>query len=225
MPTILLVDEHRIVREGLKALLDSVGNMQVVGETSDSQQALRMVGELKPDIIITESKLSGISGPELIRQAIEKSPQTKVIVFSFEGSEDAVIEAMRAGAKAYVLKEAEQEELIQAVRSVAADHRYLSPALLDLAVDTFMQRRKPSPDPYNLLTRREREVLQLAVQGYSNAKIAQRLFISRRTVETHLANVLRKLGLKKQRNQLYDYAVQRGIVPPQEKGPEEQDQH
>ncbi len=223
MPTsIVLVDDQKVVRNGLKSLLESVNDFRVVGEASDGQEAVKLIKEMAPDIVIAEFSLRGLSGRELIWKISQVSPKTSVIIFSLETSEDHVLEAMRAGAKAYVLKEANLEELMQAVRQVVTGHHYLSPPLLDLAIDAFMQKRRaPAPDAYEKLTTREREVLQLAAQGLSNAEIAHRLFISSRTVEIHLANLLRKLGLKTQRNQLYEYAVQRGILQPRQKEAEE----
>lgn len=216
--TILLIDEQKVVRKGLKSLLESVGGFQVIGEAGDGQEAIKLVRELTPDVVLTELFLKGVRETELIREIGQISPSTKVIIFSLENSEDKVLEAMRAGAKAYVLKEANLEELLQAVRQVVAGHRYLSPSVLELAVDAFLQKKRPSiPDAYEMLTARERETLQLAAQGLSNAEIARRLFISKRTVEIHMANLSRKLGLKTQRNQLYEYAVQRGILAPKKK--------
>lgn len=220
MPTsVVLADEQIVVRRGLKSLFtDSLEGFHVIAETGDAEEAVTLVKDLHPDLLVTELKLKGRSGIELTRNAKEISPDTKVIVFTLEGTEDSVIEAIRAGATAYVLKQANLEELIQAVRQVVAGHRYLSPPLLELAIHAFLQKKKPiTPEAYWKLTTREREVLQLAAQCYSNAEIARRLFISRRTVEIHVSNILRKLGLRTQRNQLHEYAIRQGIVPPQGK--------
>jgi two-component system, NarL family, response regulator NreC len=216
--SIILVDDHQVVRKGLRSLLESVPDFQVAGEAEDGLAALNLVTSIKPNIVVSELVLKGMSGIELTHKIAEISPDSKVIIFSLDNNEDHVLEAMRAGVRAYVLKEANLDELIQAVKQVTARHRYLSPPLLELAIEAFLQKKKTAvPDAYETLTTREREVLQLAAQGYNNAEIADRLFISRRTVEIHRANLLRKLGLKTQRNQLYEYAIQRGILPEKRK--------
>lgn len=219
MPTsIVLVDDHQVVRKGLRSLLESFPEFQVVGEADDSASALVLVTEMKPDIVVSELMVKGFSGIELTHKISEVSPDTRVIIFSLDSNEDHVLEAMRSGVQGYVLKEANLDELIAAIKQVTAKHRYLSPPLLELGIEAFLQKKKPDgTDAYETLTTREREVLQLAAQGFNNAEIADRLFISSRTVEIHRANLLRKLGLRTQRNQLYEYAIQRGILPEKRK--------
>jgi two-component system, NarL family, response regulator NreC len=212
--TILLVDDHQVVRKGLRSLLESFPEFQVIGEAEDTTSALKLIGDLKPGIVVSELAIKGASGVELTQRIAEVSPETRMIIFSLDSNEDHVLEAMRAGVQAYVLKEADLNELIAAIRQVSLKHRYLSPPLLELGIEAFLQKKKPGGnDAYETLTTREREVLQLAAQGFNNAEIADRLFISSRTVEIHRANLLRKLGLRTQRNQLYEYAIQRGILP------------
>lgn len=213
MASIVLVDEHEIVRQGLKSLLEVEPGFRVVGETGNGLEALRLVENLKPDIVILDPMISGINGIEVVRQIGKISPGTKVIIYSFYSNEGYVLEAMQAGAKAYVIKDADTSEMVRAVKEVNAGHRYLVTSLLESAIDTYLQAEKvKEPDPYDSLTKREREVLQLAAQGYTNAEIADKLYISRRTVEIHRANLMRKLGLRTQRDQLIQYARNRGIL-------------
>lgn len=224
MVKIILADDQIIVRHGLKSLLESEHDIQVVGETGDGLEALRLAETTHPDIMILDLMLKGLNGIEVTRQISRRPAKTKVIIFSSYGNEHYVLDAVRAGAMSYVLKECDLGELLQAVRQVMGGHRYLCSSLTDLVVDVYAQSGKAAKkDPYETLTAREREVLHLAAQGYTNAEIAARLFISRRTVEIHRTNIIRKLGLRVPHVNLVHYAVERGIVKPlslanQEKG-------
>ncbi len=210
--TLVLADDHRIVRQGLRVLLEGEPNFRVAGEASDGLEALKLVETLHPDVLILDLMLGDISGLEVARQVSEQSPKTAVIILSMYGNESYVLEALRAGAKAYVLKESTSTELVRAIREVLGGRRYLGAPLSERAIDSYLQKTEPpEPDPYETLTPREREVFGLASQGLTNAEIANRLSISRRTVEIHRANMLRKLGLPNQYTQLIRYAVKRGI--------------
>ncbi len=213
MINIILVDDHQIVRQGLRSLLEAEPDFKILGETGDGLEAVRMVENLKPDVLVLDLMINGINGIEVTRQINKCAPKTCVIIYSFYGNEGYVLEAMRAGAKAYVLKESSLGDLVRAIRESVAGRRYLGLPLLESAIDAYLQTDKAqTPDPYDSLTKREREVLQLAAQGYTNAEIADKLFISRRTVEIHRANLMRKLGLRTQREQLIQYARNRGII-------------
>ncbi|NIO68877.1 MAG: DNA-binding response regulator, partial [Anaerolineae bacterium] len=147
------------------------------------------------------------------RQVSQRSPRTHVVILSMHPNEAYVLEALRAGAAAYVLKESTSAELVRAVREAVAGRRYLSPPLCEHAIEAYIQKAESAAlDPYETLTAREREVLHLVAEGHTNAEIAERLFISRRTVETHRANLMRKLGLRTQTD-LISYALRRGILP------------
>lgn len=214
MTTILLADDHHVVRRGLRALLEAEPGFQVIGEAGDGLQAVQMAETLQPNVLVTDLMMGGINGIEVARQTCKCSPQTGIIVLSMYGNESYVLEALRAGAKGYVLKESPAEELVRAVHKVSAGHRYLGPPLSDLAIEAYMQKTEGSKvDPYETLTSREREVLHLVAQGHTNAEIAKRLFISQRTVEVHRANMMSKLSLRTQA-QLLRYAVKKGILPP-----------
>ncbi|MBE0481455.1 MAG: response regulator transcription factor [Dehalococcoidia bacterium] len=214
--TVVLADDHHIVRQGLKALLEAEPGFHVIGEAADGLEAVRIVERLQPDVLVLDLMMAGMNGLEVTRQVSKRSPKTGVVILSMYANEAYVIEALQVGAKSYVLKESTANELVRAVIEVAAGRRYLGPPLSEQAIDAYMQKAKGSTfDPYETLTTREREVLHLAAQGLTNAEIASRLFISRRTVEIHRANMMRKLGLRTQHIQLVHYAIERGILPPE----------
>jgi two-component system response regulator NreC len=212
--TIVLADDHHVVRQGLRVLLEAEPDFRVVGETGDGLAVLNLVERLKPDVLILDIIMPGSSGLEVTREVGRHSPGTRVVILSMHANEAYVLEALQAGAMAYVLKGSTSEELVDAVREVAAGRRYLSSPLTERAVEAYVQKAKAAAllDPYETLTTREREVLHLAAEGYTNAEIADRLFISQRTVETHRANMMRKLDLRTQTD-LIRYALQRGIIP------------
>lgn len=209
---IVLADEHEVVRNGLRVLLKAESNLRVVGEAADGLEAIRLVERLKPEILVTDLKLGGMDGIEVTRQVCKRSPKTGIIILSMYENECDVLEALRAGAKAYVLKDSTSDRLVHAINEVATGHRYLSPPFSDKAIEVYMQKTKPATlEPHNSLTMREQEVLEMVAKGYTNAKIAAKLFISPRTVETHRANVMRKLNLDNH-IQLIHYVVKQGLL-------------
>lgn len=213
MTTIILADDHHVVRQGLRALLESESNLRVIGEASDGIETVRLVDNLKPDVLVVDLMMGGMNGLEVTRQVTKLSPGTSVIILSMYGNEGYVLEGLQAGAKAYVLKEASSEDLVRAVREAAAGHHYLSSYLSERAIETYIQKAKFSvQDPYDTLTTREREVLHLVAQGRTSIEIAAQLFISRRTVEIHRANMMRKLSLRT-KTDLICFALRRGILP------------
>jgi DNA-binding NarL/FixJ family response regulator len=213
MTTIVLADDHHVVRQGLRSLLEAEPDFSVVGETGDGVEAAQLVERLQPDVLVLDLMMPGLNGLEVTRQVGQRSPRTRVVILSMHADEAHVLEGLRAGAVAYVLKESTSAELVRAVREAVAGRRYLSPPLSERAIEVYMQKVESTVlDPYETLTAREREVLHLVAEGYTNAEIADRLFISRRTVETHRANLMRKLGLRTQTD-LISYALRRGILP------------
>jgi two-component system response regulator NreC len=211
--TIVLADDHHVVRQGLRSLLEGEPDFSVVGETGDGLEAAQLVERLQPDVLVLDLMMPSLNGLEVTRQVSQRSPQTHVVILSMHANEAHVLEALRAGAAAYVLKESTSAELVRAVHEAIAGRRYLSPPLSERAIKVYMQKAEPAaPDPYETLTAREREVLHLVAEGHTNAEIADRLFISRRTVETHRANLMRKLSLRTQTD-LISYALRRGILP------------
>lgn len=213
MTTIVVADDHAVVRQGLKTLLASEPSFSVVGEASEGLEAVRLTESLKPDVLVCDLMMGGINGLEVTRQVCKRSPKTAVVILSMYGTESYILQALRAGARAYVLKEAPTDDLLRAIHEVLKGHRFLSAPLSEMAIDVYLQKTESSAtDAYDSLTTREREVLQLAAQGCNNAKIAESLFISPRTVEIHRAHMMRKLGLRTHKD-LVAYCVKRGILP------------
>jgi two-component system response regulator NreC len=214
MITVVLADDHHVVRQGLRSLLAAESDLQVIGEAADGLEATQLVERLKPDILVLDLMMRGIGGLEVTREVSKRSPETRVVILSMYGNEAYVLEALRAGAKAYVLKEATSAELVRAIHEAVVGRRYLSSSLSERALEAYIQKTKEVVlDRYDTLTTREREVLHLAAQGCTSADIATRLYISRRTVEAHRARMMQKLGLHTQTD-LIRYALQRGILPP-----------
>lgn len=210
---IVVADDHPIVRQGLKTLLEAEPDFCVVGEAADGRQAIDLTERLKPDLLILDLKMFGFDGLETARQVRQRSPRTRILILSMYANEAYVTEALRNGAAGYVLKDTDINNLIQAVRDVLAGQRYLSPPISDLVIEAYLRKSKDgSLDLYDTLTARERQVLQLTAEGSTNAKIAARLSISPRTVETHRAHLMRKLGLESH-TELLRYCLQRGILP------------
>ena len=208
----ILVDDHRIVREGLHALLDSEPDFSVIGEAGDGLEALKLVKTLNPDVVVLDLMMPGVNGLEVARQLNKQKSRTKIIILSMYDDEGFVLEALQNGVSAYVLKDAGSSDLVQAVREVSNGHRYLSPSLSDRAIDVYEQLTKArTVDKYETLTTREREVLHLSAEGCTNSEIAKKLGISVRTAETHRSKVFHKLGVHTQAD-LTRYAIRRGII-------------
>jgi len=213
MINIILADDHHIVRQGLRSLLESEQHFRLVGEAGDGLDAVRLANKLKPDVLITDLMMPGLNGLEVTRQVTKSLPQTKVIILSMYTDDAYVLESLKNGASGYVLKGSQASDLIHAVREVASGRRYLSPPLSERALELYASRVESVPDdPFDLLTTREREVLQLVAEGRTSAEIAGQLFISPRTAEGHRANLMRKLGLQNHA-ELVRYALKRGILP------------
>jgi two-component system response regulator NreC len=216
MTTIILADDHRIVRQGLRALLETEPDFRLVGETGDGLEAVQLAQRLQPDVVVLDLMMPSINGLEATRQISDSCPQTHIIILSMHADESYVLESLRNGAAGYVLKDSSADDLVRAVREVVAGRRYLSAPLSERAIEVYMQKaQETTVDPYERLTNREREVLHLAAEGHSSTEIAERLSISSRTVETHRANMMRKLDLHSQTD-LIRYALKRGIIPMEE---------
>ena len=212
--TIVLADDHHVVRHGLRAVLEAEPLFSVLGEAGDGLEAVDLVTKLKPRVLIVDLMMPGLNGLEVTRRARKDSPDTQVVVLSMHASEPYVLQALRNGAAAYVLKNSQSGHLVQAVREAAAGRRYLSPTLSERAIAAYADRAAADSGPadaYDTLTSREREVLHLAAGGQSQREIAQRLSISPRTAEVHRANLMRKLSLHNQTD-LVRYAIRRGII-------------
>ena len=213
MTTIVVADDHDVVRRGLQTLLGAEADFLVVGEARDGLEAVDVVEHLRPDVLVLDVVMPGLNGLEVIRRAVGDSPKTRVVILSMYDNEAYVIEALRAGAQGYVLKKSPSEELVRAIREAIAGRHYLGTPLSQDAIDAYMKKAEGTvADLYGMLTNREREVLQLAAEGCTSAEIAARLFISPRTAEAHRASVMRKLGLRS-RADLIRYAMRQGILP------------
>ena len=211
--TIVLADDHPVVRHGVRSLLQAEADFTVVGEASDGIETVQLVERMQPDVLVVDLMIPSLNGLEITRQVKQRSPHTRIIILSMHANEPYVLEALKNGAVGYVLKDSSGTDLVHAVRLVVLGQRYLSPPLSERAVEAYMQKSQDTSfDPHDALTDREREVLQLAAEGLNNPDIAARLSISPRTVETHRANLMRKLGLKTQTD-LIRYALKRGILP------------
>jgi DNA-binding NarL/FixJ family response regulator len=210
--SILLADDHQVIIDGLKALLSGEPDMEVIGQATDGLQVLPKVLELKPEVVVLDLMMPGLGGLEVARQLRDRAPATKVIILSMHSNDAYVVEALRNGAAGYVLKQAEARALVDAIRAVRGGRRYLSPPLSEDKLARWETDAKAAPfDPYDTLSTREREVLQLAAEGLTSAAIGARLTIGKRTVETHRANLQRKLGVKTQAD-LVRFAVKKGLV-------------
>ena len=211
--SILLADDHQVVREGLRALLDAEEDFRVVGEAADGRTTVQMAEEMQPDILVLDLIMPALGGLEATRQIARACPNTKIIVLSMHSDEAYVLEALKNGARSYVLKSSPGEELIRAIRKVWAGERYLGPPLTARAIDAYVsQIRDADSDPYHTMTAREREVLHLSAEGLTSSEIADQLSLSHRTVESHRANVMSKLNLHS-KTELIRYAFKRGIIP------------
>jgi DNA-binding NarL/FixJ family response regulator len=208
--TLLVADDHPIVRQGLIALLKSERGFAVVGEAADGPGTIRLAEQLQPDVLVLDLMMPTLNGLEVARRMARRSPRTRIVVLSMHSHETYVAEALLAGATAYVVKDAGAQELLAAVWAAVEGRRYLSPSISGPALAAHLARG--AADPFESLTEREREVLHLTAEGLSGAQVGQRLHISPRTVETHRANVMRKLGLTNQR-ELVRYALERGFLP------------
>lgn len=216
MTTIVIAEDHHVVRQGLRTLLEAEPDFSVVGEASTGVEACQQVERLQPDVLMLDLMMPDLNGLEVTRQLGEHATHTRVIILSMHSNEAYVLEALRAGAAAYVLKDSTADDLASAIRDVAAGRRYLSPPLTQQALEAYAEKAKSAGlDPYETLTAREREVMVLVAEGRTNHEIAEMLHISRRTVETHRANLMRKLDLGSQAD-LIRYALRRGILPGKE---------
>src|SRR5262245_27490759 len=172
--TLWLADDHRVVREGFRALLEAERDFRIIGEAGDGLEAVRLAEKLAPNIVVMDLTMPGLTGLEVIRQISKRSRRSRIVVLSMHSSEDYVLGALRNGAACYVLKDSSSADLVRAVREALAGRRYLSPSLTQPAIELYLERalREETFDLYETLTHREREVLQLGAEGHTNAKIA-----------------------------------------------------
>jgi two-component system response regulator NreC len=210
---VLLADDHAIVREGVKMILAKEPDFEMVGEAEDGQQALDLVERMKPNVVVMDISMPGMGGIEATQQVKERHPGVNVIALTMHEDESYVFKLLRAGASGYVLKRAAAQDLVQAVRSAAKGEAFLYPSVARKVVEDYLKRVETGEERerYDGLTEREKEILTHIAQGLSNQQIAQKLYISIKTVQTHRAHILEKLGLH-DRTELVRYAIRKGLI-------------
>jgi DNA-binding NarL/FixJ family response regulator len=207
---VLVADDHAVVAHGIRQLL-AANDFEVVGAVTDGVQAVRLAKELQPDVTLLDIVMPEMNGVDAAREILQRDASAKVVVISMYSDSERVYQALQVGVRGYVLKRDLPEELCDALRQVAAGGRYLSPGVTDTVIDDYLQEKR-GPDALHALSARERNVLQLLVEGKSGADIARKLFLSPRTVETYKARLMRKLGLA-DLPALVKFAVRNGLTP------------
>jgi two-component system response regulator NreC len=211
---VLLADDHAIVREGVRLCLEGMGDLEVVGEAEDGYGAVRLTGQLAPDVAVLDVTMPRLNGIETLRQIRRDHPKTAVVMLSMHDNEAYVTQALQAGARGYVLKRTAGTELASAIRAAHAGEVYLHPGVAKRVVADYLQRLGPeelSAAPHDRLTPREREVLQLAAEGLTTREIADQLVVSSKTAEHHRASAMTKLNLHSQ-TELVKYAIRNGLI-------------
>jgi len=211
---ILIADDHGVLRAGLRALLNTEPDLEVVGEASGGYQALVLAARLQPDVVLLDISMADMDGLEVTRQLAQQQSRARVLLLTIHEDEAFLREAIRAGAAGYIIKRAVESELIDAIRATAEGGTYVHPTLARALIDTVVRSSKEAAAPAQL-TARETEVLQSIAQGYTNRQIAELLHLSVRTVETHRANVRSKLNIES-RAELVRYAAENGLLDRQD---------
>ena len=206
---VVVVDDHPVWRDGLRADLEAAEVADVVGEAADGGEAIEVTRDVMPEVVVMDLKLPTVSGAEATRRIVEESPHVRVLILSASGEEADVLEAVKAGARGYLLKSATSAEVADAVRRIHAGEPVFTPSLAGLVLDEFQRLAQRSPEEPSV-TPRENEVLKLVAKGYTYQEIAERLFVSPKTVQNHVQNILTKLQLHR-RYELMRYAIQRGL--------------
>ncbi len=210
---ILLADDHVVMRNGLRLLLERQPDLEVIGEAADGREAVDMAAAGKPNVVVMDVAMPHLNGVEATRQIVTRNPETSVVILSMHSDESYVLRSLKAGAQAYLLKDSAESDLISAIYAVTSGKSFFSPGVRKILKEDYVYQlaRLGAEDSYELLTPREREVLQLAAEGKSNKEIAALLNLSLYTVETHRTHVLQKLNLHSV-PELVLYAVRKGII-------------
>jgi len=210
---VLLADDHRIVRQGLRVLLSAQPDIVVVSETGDGRETVQLAESLQPDVVVMDISMPLLNGIEATRQIASRTPEVAVVVLSMHGGDEYILQALRAGALGYVLKQSADTELIMAIRAAQRGESFLSPAIAHTVIRGYIQRAEApqTQDRYEMLTKREREVLQLIAEGRRMQEIADLLYISPRTAATHKSNLMNKLDIHHTAG-LVRFAIHRGVV-------------
>ncbi len=212
--TVFLADDHAVVRDGLRALLEAHSDIRVIGDAANGQETVRKVARLCPDVVVLDIAMPELNGIEAAREIVQVCPATQVIILSIHSTMDHIFQALQAGARGYLLKESAGIEVVNAVRAVHTGRRYLSPKISDRIVDDYVRQRQTAQvtSPLAQLSPREREVLQLVAEGKSSAEIASILSLSLKTVETYRSRLMNKLGIGDLAG-LIRFAIQQGLIP------------
>jgi two-component system response regulator NreC len=210
---ILLADDHVVMRKGLRALLERQSNLDVVGESENGRETIDLAASLRPDVVIMDVSMPILNGIEATKTIVTRHPQISVIILSMHVDESYVMRALKAGARAYLLKDSAPADLMNAIQAVSQNKSFFSPKVSHILAEDYIRvlKQKGAVDSYDLLTTREREILQLIAEGKSNKEIAAALNISPYTVETHRSHILEKLNLHNPA-ELILYAVRKGII-------------
>ncbi|HZU26380.1 MAG TPA: response regulator transcription factor [Bryobacteraceae bacterium] len=214
MPTrVLIADDHPLIRSGLRALLERDGEFEVVAEASDGYEAIELAARHRPDVILLDVGMPRLPGTDAAMHIVEKAPGARIVMVSMHSDEAYVLRALKAGARGYLLKASPESDVLAAVRAVAAGNAWFSPAVTRLLVEEYVgeMKRRGVEDSYDLLSLREKEIMQLLVSGAGNREIAEKLHVSVSTVETHRGNIFQKLHVHNL-PELILYAVRKGLV-------------
>ena len=206
---ILIADDHGVVAEGLKHLVEAESDMEVVALVEDGREAVQQSRDLQPDVVLMDLSMPELNGADATRAILQRDPKCRVIVLSMYSQREYVRRALKAGAAGYVVKRSSAKEVVEAIRAVHAGQRYLSPRVADVVLEDYSDEKQD--DPLARLSAREREVLQLLAEGRTGAEIAARLSLSQKTVETYRARLVEKLGIRDLAG-LVRFAIQRGLV-------------
>ena len=209
---VLVADDHTILRQGIKALLDNQEGIEVIGEAKDGREALAIIEETLPDVILMDIAMPGLNGLEATRRIKKKFPRMKVLVLTMYTNEEYIFQILNAGANGYLVKETAFQDLISAIKAVYKNEAFMSPSISKKVINSYIKRAQDDEEKTcEILTTREREILQLIAEGHSSKKIAELLFISPKTVETHRTHIMDKLNIHN-RTGLIKYAIRKGMV-------------
>lgn len=210
---ILIADDHAVVRDGLRFLLEATGEIHVIGEAGDGRTALQMIQELNPEIVLLDIEMPDMNGIDAAEEIRRRNGATKIIMLSMYATREHIFRALRAGARGYLLKEAAAKEVVAAIRAVHAGRRFLSEKIADTVVEDYLdqQEARPEKSPLEQLSPREREILQLVVEGKTSVEIADMLFLSPKSIETYRSRMMQKLGITDIPS-LVKFAIQHGLT-------------